>query len=84
MARSSLGKKIQMISVGLGVLTGLQGALSLTNMYRTRNVVYALNHDSFVTLFLAGKMKAVAKDQRIAIIMDINSTSDADLAKYEV
>jgi hypothetical protein len=30
MARSSLGKKIQMISVGLGVLTALQGALSLT------------------------------------------------------
>jgi len=84
MARSSLGKKIQMISVGLGVLTALQGALSLTNMYRTRNVVNALNHDSFVTLFLAGKMKAVAKDQRIAIIMDINSTSEADLAKYEV
>lgn len=84
MARSSLGKKIQMISVGLGVLTALQGALSLTNMYRTRNVVNALNHDSFATLFLAGKMKAVAKDQRIAIIMDIDSTSDADLAKYEV
>src|SRR6202167_20462 len=83
MARSSLGKKIQMISVGLGVLTALQGALSLTNMYQTRNVVNTLNHDSFATLYLAGKMKAVAKDQRIAIIMDINSTSDADLAKYE-
>jgi len=72
-----------MISVGLGVLTALQGALSLTTMYRTRHVVDALNHDSFATLYLAGKMKAVAKDQRIAIIFDINSTSEADLTKYE-
>jgi methyl-accepting chemotaxis protein len=83
MARSSLGKKIQMISVGLGVITALQGALSLTSMYQTRKVVNALNHDSFATLYLAGKMKAIAKDQRIGIIMDINSTSDADLSKYE-
>ncbi|MGA2536724.1 MAG: methyl-accepting chemotaxis protein [Terracidiphilus sp.] len=83
MARSSLGKRIQVISLCLGALIAIQGALSLTSMYRTRRVINALNHDTFVTLYLAGNMKAVAKDQRIAIIFDINSTTDAELAKYE-
>jgi methyl-accepting chemotaxis protein len=83
MARSSLGRRIQMIALGLGVLTSIQGGLSLTSMYRTRHVINELNRDTFVTLFLAGKMKATAKDQRIAIIFDINATSEKDLAKYE-
>jgi len=83
MARSSLGKRIQIISLVLGALTAIQGTLSLTSMYRTRAVINVLNQDTFATLYLAGTMKAVAKDQRIAIIFDINSTSEADLTKYE-
>jgi len=83
MAKWTLGRKILLGGTFFGALTVLQGALSLSSMYRTRQAVNAMNHDTFATLYLAGKMKGVAKDQRIAIIFDINSTTEADFAKYE-
>jgi methyl-accepting chemotaxis protein len=83
MAKWTLGRKILLGGTFFGALTVLQGFLSLSSMYRTRQAVNALNHDTFATLYLAGKMKGVAKDQRIAIIFDINSTTEAEFAKYE-
>jgi methyl-accepting chemotaxis protein len=83
MAQWTLGKKIIVGGVGFAAITLLQGFLSLSSMYRTRKVVDSLNHDTFATLFMAGKMKAMAKDERIAIIFDIYSTSENDLNKYE-
>jgi len=83
MARWTLGRKVLLVGTMFGALTVLQGFLSLSSMYRTRQAVNALNHDTFATLYLAGKMKGVAKDQRIAIIFDINSTTEAEFAKYE-
>jgi len=83
MAKWTLGRKILLGGTFFGALTVLQGFLSLSSMYRTRQAVNALNHDTFATLYLAGKMKGVAKEQRIAIIFDINSTTEAEFAKYE-
>jgi methyl-accepting chemotaxis protein len=83
MAKWTLGRKILLGGTVFGALVVLQGFFALTSMYRTREAVNAMNHDTFATLFLAGNMKAVAKDQRIAIVFDINATSDADFAKYE-
>jgi methyl-accepting chemotaxis protein len=45
--------------------------------------VSALNKDTFATLFLAGKMKAVAKDQRIAIILHLDAGTDTERSKDE-
>jgi len=72
MGKWTLGKKILLGGTFFGALTVLQGFISLSTMYRARQAVNALNHDTFATLYLAGKMKGVAKDQRIAIIFDIN------------
>jgi methyl-accepting chemotaxis protein len=83
MAKWTLGRKILLGGTIFGALVGLQGFIALTSMYRTREAVNAMNHDTFATLYLAGKMKGVAKDQRIGIIFDINSTTEADFAKYE-
>jgi methyl-accepting chemotaxis protein len=83
MGKQTLSGKILMICMGLGVLTGLQGALSLKTMYRTRHAVNALNQDTFATLYLAGKMKAVAKDQRIAILLHLMATGEGEMAKNE-
>jgi methyl-accepting chemotaxis protein len=83
MAKWTLGRKILLGGTVFGGLVVLQGSIALTSMYRTREAVNALNHDTFATLYLAGKMKGVAKDQRIGIIFDINATTEADFAKYE-
>jgi methyl-accepting chemotaxis protein len=83
LAKQTLSGRILTICLALGLLTALQGGLSLTTMYRTRHAVDALNQDTFATLFLAGKMKAVAKDQRIAIILHLNATSAEEMAKNE-
>ncbi|MGD0734400.1 MAG: methyl-accepting chemotaxis protein [Terracidiphilus sp.] len=83
MPRLTLSNKILLAGVGLGVLTLAQGFFSLTTMYATKRAVSALNKDTFATLFLAGKMKAVAKDQRIAIILHLGASSDAERSKDE-
>ncbi len=83
MANLKLSARIMLIGMGLGMLTVVQGFLSLHSMYQARRIVNAMNDDTYATLFLAGKMKAVAKDQRIAIIMDMAASSDAERAQYE-
>ncbi|MGD0632549.1 MAG: MCP four helix bundle domain-containing protein, partial [Terracidiphilus sp.] len=83
MAKWTLGRKILLGGTVFGALVVLQGFIALTSMYRIREAVNAMNHDTFATLYLAGKMKGVAKDQRIGIIFDINATTGADFAKYE-
>ena len=47
-----------------------------------RNTVDALNSDTYAALYWAGKMKGVAKDQRIAVIFYLNSTSVAERIGY--
>jgi methyl-accepting chemotaxis protein len=69
--------------MGLGMLTVLQGFLSLNTMYRTRGAVDALNRDAIGAISLAGKMKGIAKDQRIAILLHLSATSDAEMTKDE-
>jgi len=82
-SKLTLSNKIVLAGAVLGVLTLTQGFLSLMTMYRTRRAVEAMNNDTYATLYLAGQMKAVAKDQRIAIILHINATSDAEMARNE-
>jgi len=65
------------------MLDVFQGTLSLVNLYRTRSTVNALNSDTFAALYWSGKLKGVAKDQRIAIVFDMYSTSDAERNRYE-
>jgi methyl-accepting chemotaxis protein len=79
----TLSSKIIWAGLALGVLTLAQGFFSLTTMYRAKEAVSAMNKDTYATLYLAGKMKAVAKDQRIAIILHLNARSDAEMAKNE-
>ena len=83
MIKWTLSRRILFIGVGLGALTVLQGALSLSSMYRTRRVVTALHRDTFATLYLTGQMKAAAKDQQLAILLDIAATNQQDLPIYE-
>jgi len=83
MPKLTLSNKILLIGTGLGALTVLQGFLALSTMYRTRQAVNAMNKDTYATLYLAGKMKGTAKDQRIAIILHLGATSDAERAKNE-
>jgi signal transduction histidine kinase/PleD family two-component response regulator/HPt (histidine-containing phosphotransfer) domain-containing protein len=52
------------------------------NLYRTKSTVNALNGDTFAALYWAGKLKGVAKDQRIAIVFYLNATNDAERKKY--
>jgi signal transduction histidine kinase/DNA-binding response OmpR family regulator len=79
----SLARTVLLICLGLGMLVVLQGALSLMNLYRTRNTVNSLNNDTFEALYWAGKLKGVAKDQRIAIVFYMYASKDEDLTKYE-
>ena len=79
----TLSARILLIGMALGILTIIQGSLSLHSMYQTRRFVDAMSDDAYATLFLAGKMKAVAKDQRIAIIMHLSATSETEMTKYE-
>jgi signal transduction histidine kinase/CheY-like chemotaxis protein/HPt (histidine-containing phosphotransfer) domain-containing protein len=81
--KSSLGRSALFIGVALGMLNVLQGTISLINLYRSRNTVNALNSDTYAALYWAGKLKGVAKDQRIAIIFYLNSTGLAERKGYE-
>ena len=81
--KSSLGRSALVIGLALGMLNLLQGTISLINLYRTRSTVNALNSDTYAALYWAGKLKGVAKDQRIAIIFYLNSTSVAERKVYE-
>jgi methyl-accepting chemotaxis protein len=83
MAKLTLSARIMLIGMGLGTLTVIQGFLSLHSMYQARRIVNAMNDDTYATLFLAGKMKAVAKDQRMAIILHLAASSDAEMAQNE-
>ena len=65
--------------MALGMLNALQETISLINPYRSRNTVNALNSDTYAALYRAGKLKGVAKDQRIAIIFYLNSVSVAEM-----
>jgi PAS domain S-box-containing protein len=65
------------------MLDVFQGTLSLVNLYRTRNIVNALNGDAFAALYWSGKLKGAAKDQRIAIVLDMQSTSNMERDRYE-
>jgi len=83
MRKLTLSARIMLIGMGLGMLTVIQGFLSLHSMYQARRIVNAMNDDTYATLFLAGKMKAVAKDQRMAIILHMAGANDAEMAKQE-
>jgi signal transduction histidine kinase/CheY-like chemotaxis protein/HPt (histidine-containing phosphotransfer) domain-containing protein len=81
--KSSLGRSALLIGIALGMLNVLQGTISLINLYRSRNTVNALNSDTYSALYWAGKLKGVAKDQRIAIIFYLNSTGVAERNRYQ-
>jgi len=83
MKKLTLSTRILLIGMALGVLTIIQGGFSLHSMYQTRQVVDSMNDDTYATVFLAGKMKATAKDQRMAIILHLVGTSEAEMAKQE-
>ena len=83
MPKLTLSNKLLLAGTVFGALTVLQGFLSLTTMYRTRRAVEAMSNDTYATLYLAGQMKAVAKDQRIAMILHMNASSEAEMAKDE-
>jgi PAS domain S-box-containing protein len=78
----TLGKKALLICFVLGLLDVFQGTYSLVNLYRTRNTVNELNSDTFATLYWAGKLKGVAKDQRMAVVFYLYSSSKEEMDKY--
>jgi PAS domain S-box-containing protein len=79
----TFGRTALLIGLILGMLNVLQGTISLMNLYRTRNTVNALNSDTYAALYWAGKLKGVAKDQRIAIVNFLNATTGAEWDTYE-
>jgi len=78
----TLSKKALLICLILGLLDVFQGTFSLINLYRSRNTVNELNSDTYATLYWAGKLKGVAKDQRIAVVFYLFSSSNEDMDKY--
>jgi len=78
----TLSKKALLICLILGLLDVFQGTFSLINLYRSRNTVNELNSDTYATLYWAGKLKGVAKDQRIAVVFYLFSSSKEDMDKY--
>ena len=83
MSKWNHARGVLLICLLLGTLDILQGAISLANLYRTRRIVNSLNSDTYATLFWAGKLKGVAKDQRISIIFYILAATDEERSKYE-
>ena len=83
MNKSALGRKAVLLCLVLGTLDVLQGGFSLVNLYRSRATVNALNGNTFDALYWAGKLKGVAKDQRMAIVFYLNSANDEEMKKYE-
>ena len=69
------------ICLVLGMLDILQGSVSLLNLYGTKQTVNALDSEAFAALYWAGKLKGAAKDQRIAVILYLNATSDKERDK---
>jgi len=68
--------------VGIVVLLiGLQGALSILSSHRFKQTLNQLSNDTFSALYWAGKLKGVAKDQRIAIIFFLYDDQPEDLRK---
>jgi PAS domain S-box-containing protein len=78
----TLGRKALLICLVLGLLDVLQGTYSLVNLYRSRSTVNALNSDTYATLYWAGKLKGVAKDQRMAVVFYLYSSSKEEMDKY--
>jgi len=83
MTKWSLGKKALLLCLALGTLDVMQGTLSLVNLYRSRSTVQALTGRNFEALFWAGKLKGVAKDQRIAVIFYMQAKSPLEQNKYD-
>ena len=83
MPKLTLSNKILVAGTFLGVLTVSQGFLALSTMYGTKQSLHAMSKDTYATLFLAGQMKAVAKDQRIAIILELNAAGAEEMAKND-
>jgi PAS domain S-box-containing protein len=83
MSKLTLGSKVLLICLLLAALNVLQGTYSLVNLYRSRATVNALNGNNFAALYWAGKLKGVAKDQRMAIVFYLNSANNEEMTKYE-
>lgn len=81
--KNTFFRRVLMMGLALGILILFQGSLSLVNFYRTKSTIRALNQDTFSALYWAGKLKGVAKDQRISIVFFLNSVSEEELSKYE-
>jgi PAS domain S-box-containing protein len=81
--KSALGRGTLLVCLGLGLLSAIQGAISLVSFYRTKSTINALNSDTYASLYWAGKLKGVAKDQRIAVVFYINAKSDKERDEYE-
>ena len=81
--KNTFAKRVLLMGLALGILIVFQGSLSLVNFYRTKATVKALSEDTFTALYWAGKLKGVAKDQRIAIVFFLNAVSKEEVAKYE-
>jgi PAS domain S-box-containing protein len=83
MNRWSFTRNALSICLVLGILDILQGSVSLLNLYGTKRTVNALDSETFAALYWVGKLKGVAKDQRIAVILYLNATSDKERDKYQ-
>ena len=83
MKKWTFGKNALLICLALGLLDVVQGTISLLNLNRTRATVNALNSDTFATLYWAGKLKGVAKDQRMAVVFFLYAKNDEEMNKYE-
>jgi len=79
----ALGRGTLLVCLGLASLSAIQGAISLLNLYKTKSTINALNSDTYTSLYGAGELKGVAKDQRIAIIFYLNAKSVEERDRYE-
>jgi len=82
MKKTMFRKNAVLICLALGMLDILQGTISLVNLSRTRSTVNALNSDTFATLYWAGKLKGVAKDQRMAVVFFLNAKNDEERNRF--
>lgn len=82
-ARWTLGRKILLMGTCLGILTVLQGYFSLTTIYGTRTAVQKLDQDTYSAIALCGQIKALDRDQRLAMEHHLGASDAAEFKQDE-
>jgi signal transduction histidine kinase/ActR/RegA family two-component response regulator len=74
-------QKVLLLGLLMSFLILLQGTVSLLSFRHSKNTLKLLNNDTFTALYWAGKLKGVAKDQRMAVVFFLYSNDKQEMEK---